>query len=381
MTTQRIFVAGATGVLGRRAVRALVADGARGDRHRPLPGEGRGPPLLGRHARRDRSVRRRRRDRCGRRATMWWPTWRRTSPAPARRPCRARGRRTTASGGKARGTSSTPHWPLAPAATSRSRCVSSTPTGATPGWTRTRRSTWWATSTRSPPRSSTTERFTAAGGSGVFLRFGMFYAPDAHHVIDQVAWARRGVSMEAGELDAYKSMIHADDAAAAVVAALGVAGRHLQRGRRRAAHPRRPHRPHRRARGSHQAQAGRAPHAPPRRLEGRRARPGRSGCRTGGSGRPQGWAPTFPSIREGSRPCSPRSTGMRWPHEARPVDAHPARRPRLVGAAGRRLGDLRPPLVLRLVPGRRRDVGRRRRAATTSTSSAMSAPSTWPWWS
>lgn len=67
-----------------------------------------------------------------------------------------------------------------------------------------------------------TERFTTAGGVGVFLRFGMFYAPDAHHVTDQVAWARRGVSMEAGALDAYKSMIHADDAAAAVVAALPV---------------------------------------------------------------------------------------------------------------------------------------------------------------
>src|SRR5690606_5654210 len=67
----------------------------------------------------------------------------------------------------------------------------------------------------------TTNRFTAAGGTGVFLRFGMFYAPDSHHVIDASAWARRGMSMEIGELSAYKSMIHADDAAAAVVAALG----------------------------------------------------------------------------------------------------------------------------------------------------------------
>jgi nucleoside-diphosphate-sugar epimerase len=67
-----------------------------------------------------------------------------------------------------------------------------------------------------------TRRFTAAGGVGVFLRFGMFYAPDAHHVIDQVTWARRGVSMEAGDLAGYKSMVHADDAASAVVAALGV---------------------------------------------------------------------------------------------------------------------------------------------------------------
>jgi nucleoside-diphosphate-sugar epimerase len=67
-----------------------------------------------------------------------------------------------------------------------------------------------------------TQRFTAGGGAGVFLRFGMFYAPDAHHVIDQVTWARRGVSMEAGDLSGYKAMIHADDAASAVVAALDV---------------------------------------------------------------------------------------------------------------------------------------------------------------
>lgn len=67
-----------------------------------------------------------------------------------------------------------------------------------------------------------TERFTESGGAGVFLRFGMFYAPDAHHTIDQVHWAHRGVSMEVGDPDGYKSMIHAEDAAAAVVAALAV---------------------------------------------------------------------------------------------------------------------------------------------------------------
>jgi nucleoside-diphosphate-sugar epimerase len=66
-----------------------------------------------------------------------------------------------------------------------------------------------------------TERFAESGGAGVFLRFGMFYAPDSHHTVDTVHWARRGVSMEVGDLDGYKSMIHADDAAAAVVAALG----------------------------------------------------------------------------------------------------------------------------------------------------------------
>jgi nucleoside-diphosphate-sugar epimerase len=67
-----------------------------------------------------------------------------------------------------------------------------------------------------------TERFTQAGGAGVHLRFGMFYAADSHHTVDQVQWARRGVSMEVGDLASYKSMIHADDAASAVVAALEV---------------------------------------------------------------------------------------------------------------------------------------------------------------
>jgi nucleoside-diphosphate-sugar epimerase len=63
-------------------------------------------------------------------------------------------------------------------------------------------------------------RFSAAGGTGVVLRFGMFYAADASHTRSQVDAARRGVAMVAGSPDAYQSMIHADDAAAAVVAAL-----------------------------------------------------------------------------------------------------------------------------------------------------------------
>jgi nucleoside-diphosphate-sugar epimerase len=63
-------------------------------------------------------------------------------------------------------------------------------------------------------------RFTEAGGVGVVLRFGMFYAPDSSHTRAQLAAARRGVSIVAGRPDAYQSTIHADDAAEAVVAAL-----------------------------------------------------------------------------------------------------------------------------------------------------------------
>jgi nucleoside-diphosphate-sugar epimerase len=62
---------------------------------------------------------------------------------------------------------------------------------------------------------------TAAGGAGVVLRFGMFMAPDSAHTQSTVTAARRGLFIIVGSLDAYTSFIHIDDAAAAVVAALG----------------------------------------------------------------------------------------------------------------------------------------------------------------
>ena len=63
-------------------------------------------------------------------------------------------------------------------------------------------------------------RFTESGGVGIVLRFGLFFAPDASHTRAMVAAARKGASMVAGNPGAYQSAIHADDAAAAVVAAL-----------------------------------------------------------------------------------------------------------------------------------------------------------------
>ena len=64
-------------------------------------------------------------------------------------------------------------------------------------------------------------RFTSNGGAAVVLRFGMFYAPDAHHSIDQLRYARRwGFAAMPGEANAYQPLIAADDAARAVVAAL-----------------------------------------------------------------------------------------------------------------------------------------------------------------
>lgn len=64
------------------------------------------------------------------------------------------------------------------------------------------------------------QRFTESGGTGVVLRFGLFYGPDSHHTIDAVRLARRRVAASFGRSDAYLSSINTDDAAAGVVAAL-----------------------------------------------------------------------------------------------------------------------------------------------------------------
>ncbi len=63
-------------------------------------------------------------------------------------------------------------------------------------------------------------RFTEHGGRGVVLRFGRFYAPDSDHLETIVNAARRGVALDIGPSDSYAPMIDADDVASAVVAAL-----------------------------------------------------------------------------------------------------------------------------------------------------------------
>jgi 2-alkyl-3-oxoalkanoate reductase len=65
-------------------------------------------------------------------------------------------------------------------------------------------------------------RFTDAGGIGVTLRFGMFYAADTTHTKTQMRMARRGFSPFLGPDDAYQATIHLDDTGTAVVAALGL---------------------------------------------------------------------------------------------------------------------------------------------------------------
>ncbi len=61
---------------------------------------------------------------------------------------------------------------------------------------------------------------TAAGGTGVALRFGMFFADDSAHANLIRSTAKRGVFGIPGRADAFVSWVHIDDAAAAVVAAL-----------------------------------------------------------------------------------------------------------------------------------------------------------------
>lgn len=65
-------------------------------------------------------------------------------------------------------------------------------------------------------------RFSHAGGTGVVLRYAAFYGPDASHVPDLIRFTRRGMSALPGRPGAYVSNVSHDDAATAAVAALGV---------------------------------------------------------------------------------------------------------------------------------------------------------------
>jgi nucleoside-diphosphate-sugar epimerase len=67
-----------------------------------------------------------------------------------------------------------------------------------------------------------TAAFTAAGGRGIVLRFGLFYGPDAIHTKDMVRAAKLGIAGVMGDPAGYLSSIHVDDAGRAVAAALDV---------------------------------------------------------------------------------------------------------------------------------------------------------------
>lgn len=63
-------------------------------------------------------------------------------------------------------------------------------------------------------------RFTRSGGRGVTLRMGAFYSPEAQNIVDTLEAARKGFALMIGAGDAYWPQIWVDDAAEAVVVAL-----------------------------------------------------------------------------------------------------------------------------------------------------------------
>jgi 2-alkyl-3-oxoalkanoate reductase len=65
-------------------------------------------------------------------------------------------------------------------------------------------------------------RFTKHGGRGIVLRFAYFYGPDSPQTHEMIAMVKRGVSPLPGSPDAYFSSVSHDDAAAAVVAAIHI---------------------------------------------------------------------------------------------------------------------------------------------------------------
>ena len=64
--------------------------------------------------------------------------------------------------------------------------------------------------------------FTDCGRTGVVLRFGAFYGSDADYVQDFVRWVRRGFAPLPGPPESFFSSVSHDDAAAAVMVALGL---------------------------------------------------------------------------------------------------------------------------------------------------------------
>jgi nucleoside-diphosphate-sugar epimerase len=64
------------------------------------------------------------------------------------------------------------------------------------------------------------DRFTAGGGRGIVLRFGLFYGPTARGTGEALRLARWRMSMVGGKPEGYLSSVHTDDVAGAAVAAL-----------------------------------------------------------------------------------------------------------------------------------------------------------------
>ncbi|TMB66018.1 MAG: NAD(P)-dependent oxidoreductase [Chloroflexi bacterium] len=81
-------------------------------------------------------------------------------------------------------------------------------------------SIYWASLKSTLDAERETKRFTEAGGRGVSLRYAAFYAPYAQSTLDTVRLARRRMFPLAGDGSNFFSSIHVDDGATAAVAAL-----------------------------------------------------------------------------------------------------------------------------------------------------------------
>jgi nucleoside-diphosphate-sugar epimerase len=64
------------------------------------------------------------------------------------------------------------------------------------------------------------DRFSQSGRTGIVLRFGSFYGPDAIQTLDLIQWVKKGRGPIPGSADAYISSVSHDDAAAAAAAAV-----------------------------------------------------------------------------------------------------------------------------------------------------------------
>lgn len=69
---------------------------------------------------------------------------------------------------------------------------------------------------------SAAAEFTNSGGTGVVLRFSMFYGPDSSLTHNIIGFVRKGIAPSFGSSDGYMSSIWTDDAADGVFAALNV---------------------------------------------------------------------------------------------------------------------------------------------------------------
>jgi nucleoside-diphosphate-sugar epimerase len=66
------------------------------------------------------------------------------------------------------------------------------------------------------------ERFSSGGSTGIVLRFGAFYGADAIQTREFIAWMRKGWAPLPGSAGAYISSVAHDDAATAVAASLSI---------------------------------------------------------------------------------------------------------------------------------------------------------------